>query len=194
MGKLLALHCDKYIHSHYPDLPANLLQDALEKSINSKARLLHYFPMDPKDVEPSPDGGNLDSWCGLHLDHSMLTGLTSALYVDESQPGFPEVDKSRPEIAQALEKAGLYIKSRGDAFIQAKIPADCLAFQLGEAAQLASRGLLVATPHLVRGAAYPQLARNTFAVFMQPNVDHPLTPELNFDQVTKVVMKRHYVQ
>lgn len=41
--------------------------------------------------------------------------------------------------------------------------------QLGEAAQVASRGLLVATPHLVKGIHDPSggIARNTFAVFMR---------------------------
>lgn len=40
----------------------------------TKARLLHYFP----PSEPTTDGGGpIDSWCGFHLDHSLLTGLCS---------------------------------------------------------------------------------------------------------------------
>jgi isopenicillin N synthase-like dioxygenase len=89
------------------------------------------------------------------------------MFIDESTPEFLEVDRTKPQVQSALSSAGLYIKSRGDKFIRAGIPPDCLAFQIGEAAQIASRGKLVATPHLVRGAAYPYLARNTFAVFMQ---------------------------
>ncbi|KAI8906013.1 hypothetical protein EDD86DRAFT_193442 [Gorgonomyces haynaldii] len=191
VGKLVARRCDIYLSKHYPEL-VNFMEDAIEKSTICKARLLHYFPMSEKDVEPTPDGGNLDSWCGLHVDHSMLTGLTSAMYIDESSTEYNQVDKSNPDLVKALEPAGLYIQTRGDTFVQAKIPFDRLAFQIGEAAQIASRGLLVATPHLVRGAAYPNVARNTFAVFMQPNVDHQLLPDLNFDQFTKEVMQRHY--
>lgn len=181
----------------HPDIGPNFLQTAIEKSINCKARLLHYFPMKKEDILPTPDGRQ-DSWCGLHVDHSLLTGLTSAMYIDESNDLYMEVDKSIPAVKDALESAGLYIQSRGDQFvqvihlIQAKVPADYIAFQLGEATQIASRGLFRATPHLVRGASYPNLARNTFAVFMQANVDYKLTPELTFDQFTKQVMKRHY--
>jgi isopenicillin N synthase-like dioxygenase len=67
-----------------------------------------------------------------------------------------------------------------------------LAFQIGEASQIASGGFLVATPHLVRGSSYPNLSRNTFAVFMQPNVNYKLTPELDFAEFTKQVLQRHY--
>ncbi|KAJ8323973.1 hypothetical protein BDV3_002114 [Batrachochytrium dendrobatidis] len=192
VGKLVSIHCDKFLVEKYPDLPAHFMHEAIDKSDTIKARLLHYFPIDAKSAAPTPDGGNLDSWCGLHIDHSMLTGLTSAMYFDESNGEFKEADKSNPEVAEALGPAGLYIQGRGGEFVQVKIPADCLAFQIGEAAQVGSRGLLVATPHLVRGAAYPDLARNTFAVFMQPNVDYKLTPEKTFNDFTKDVMVRHY--
>jgi isopenicillin N synthase-like dioxygenase len=192
VGKLVAFHCDKYLNQAHPDLPISFLQNMIETSMIHKARLLHYFPI-PKEVAvPSPDGSNMDSWCGIHVDHSVLTGLTSALYVDESSPSFHEIEKSDPKVQEALKDAGLYIKNRFDQFTQAKIPADCLAFQIGESAQIASRGSLVATPHLVRGAAYPNMARNTFAVFMQPNVEHELKPGYNFAQFTDDVFKRHY--
>lgn len=42
--------------------------------------------------------------------------------------------------------------------------------------QVASGGLLRATPHCVRAAADLSLARNTFAVFMQPRWDTPMAP------------------
>jgi len=51
------------------------------------------------------------------------------------------------------------------------IPADCLAFQIGETAQIHSGGLMQATPHCVRGAqgkAAEGISRETFAVFMEP--------------------------
>jgi isopenicillin N synthase-like dioxygenase len=191
VGKLVSFHCDKYLNETHPDLPTNFLQNMIETSMIHKARLLHYFPISKEDAEPSPDGSNIDSWCGIHLDHSVLTGLTSAIYVDESDPTYPEIEKTE-KVQAALKDSGLFIKDRFDQFTQAKIPADCLAFQIGESAQIASRGLLVATPHLVRGAAYPNMARNTFAVFMQPNVDHELKPGYNFAQFTDDVLKRHY--
>lgn len=42
----------------------------------TKARLLHYFPPSPENPLPSEDEP-IDSWCGFHLDHSLLTGLCS---------------------------------------------------------------------------------------------------------------------
>eukprot|EP00842_Homolaphlyctis_polyrhiza_P002425 jgi/Hompol1/3183/HPOL_006392-RA len=223
VGKLVARHCDKYLGSKYPDLPPNLLFDAIEQSNTIKARLLHYFPS--KD-EPS---NNHDSWCGLHLDHSLvstknltgthhtshaywltaaldslvwlfqITGLTSAMLMDESDPnnikqlvGLPGgVDQVA---AASIAKSGLYIKGRDGDFVQVKIPQDCLAFQIGEAAQAASRGLLVATPHLVRAADLPNVSRNTFAVFMQPNEQYRLTETMTFDEFSSDVMKRHYTE
>ncbi|KAI8928309.1 hypothetical protein BC831DRAFT_448770 [Entophlyctis helioformis] len=192
VGKLVCHHCDKYLLQEYPDLPKQFLESAIASSTTIKARLLHYFPISQDDVAVSADGNNMDSWCGLHVDHSMLTGLTSALYVDESNGEIRDADRTDPNVAAALEPSGLYIKGRDGAYIQVKIPQDCLAFQIGEASQVASRNLLLATPHLVRGAAYPNLARNTFAVFMQPNVDHQLTPDMTFDDFTKRVIAEHH--
>ena len=60
---------------------------------------------------------------------------------------------------------------------QMSIPPDHVAYQLGEAMQIHSGGLLRATPHSVQ-APRPELARgvtrNTFAVFMQPRWDCPM--------------------
>ena len=118
IGKLVTIHCDKFLNKAYPDLPKNFLEDMISNSITHKARLLHYFPISEQEAEPNPDGSNIDSWCGLHVDHSVITGLTSAIYLDESKDEFPEIDKSNPEIAAALKDAGLYIKNRDGSFTQ----------------------------------------------------------------------------
>ena len=49
---------------------------ALISPNTTKARLLHYFPPTSQDALPSDDEP-VDSWCGFHLDHSLLTGLCS---------------------------------------------------------------------------------------------------------------------
>ncbi|KAJ1531124.1 hypothetical protein HK405_001719, partial [Cladochytrium tenue] len=74
------------------------------------------------------------------------------------------------------------------------IPREALAFQLGEAAQVASGGLLEATPHLVRAASSAaSVARNTFAVFLQPDVDCVVGDAgVTFGEFTAEVLKRHY--
>jgi isopenicillin N synthase-like dioxygenase len=60
--------------------------------------------------------------------------------------------------------------------VQVAIPPCDVAFQVGEAWQIASGGMLRATPHCVRATpagaskSAPRVSRNTFAVFMQPSV------------------------
>ena len=54
-----------------------------------------------------------------------------------------------------------------------------MCVQIGEALQIHSGGLLAATPHYVRSAAGPAavgVSRNTYALFMQPDVLEPMEP------------------
>jgi isopenicillin N synthase-like dioxygenase len=46
---------------------------------------------------------------------------------------------------------GLYVRNRKSELIKVTIPADCIAFQIGETAQIHSGGILQATPHAVKG-------------------------------------------
>lgn len=58
----------------------------MRESNTTKARLLHYFPPPPEEEgkwEDEEEEDHDDSWCATHVDHGCLTGLTSALYVDE---------------------------------------------------------------------------------------------------------------
>ena len=82
---------------------------------------------------------------GEHLDHSCLTGLTSALYIDESKGLNPHhaaaaaavLDNSSPDLDP---DSGLYIKNRqNDKIIKINIPHDCLAFQSGSTLQQVSK-------------------------------------------------------
>ena len=98
-------------------------------------------------------------YCGWHNDHSSLTGLTKAMYIDENGN---EVQVKDPQ-------SGLYIKSRNSENIKVNIPADSVAYQIGETSQILSGGKLQATPHVV--VTNPNTAgvsRNTMAVFMGP--------------------------
>ncbi|PNW86984.1 hypothetical protein CHLRE_02g104100v5 [Chlamydomonas reinhardtii] len=173
VGCLLMDHCDSYVSSRL-GVQEGQLSGVLRRSYNPKARLLHYFAMPGPQLsllagtagaqQPPQQQENEDSWCGLHTDHGSLTGLTSAMYLDASGHEVPNPDPA----------AGLYIRDRSGHMVRAGIPADCIAFQVGEALQIHSGGLLQATPHFVRsarGVAAAGVSRNTFAVFMQPNVD-----------------------
>jgi len=125
-----------------------------------KARLLHYFPLENAEQEKEID---VSSWCGWHNDHGSLTGLIPAMYID----------KSGKEVVNPDPNSGLYIRSRSGKTVKAVIPADHIAFQIGETACIHSGGLLNATPHAVRAATGPNsygISRETFAVFMEPDM------------------------
>lgn len=77
--------------------------------------------------------------------------------------------KDGQQVPNPDPSAGLYICDRSGQIVQASIPADHIAYQMGQVMAIQSGGLLRATPHYVRAAAGgPDVSRNTFAVFMQP--------------------------
>lgn len=139
-----------------------------------------------------------DNWCATHLDHGCLTGLTSAMFVDEAahipQTGtafapLQELDRS-PD-----PKAGLYIHSRTGAVTKVGIPRDCLGFQTGEALEIITHGKFKAVPHFVRGAAPGlggKVARNTLAVFTQPNLWEKVDEGRDFAAFAKEIVERNH--
>lgn len=182
---LVAGACDKYAEHEIPGYPAAYLQRMVSSSMTTKARLLHYFPEPEEEGPTAPSAvGDCDDWCATHLDHGCLTGLTSAMFVDESaaDPAAPQLEADIPEALAPLAEldaspdpaAGLYIKSRAGETVQVKIPRDCIAFQTGEALERITAGAFKAVPHFVRGArtrgSGRRVARNTLAVFTQPNL------------------------
>jgi isopenicillin N synthase-like dioxygenase len=97
--------------------------------------------------------------------------------------------------------------------LQAIFPATNIGYQMGEATQIHSGGLLRATPHCVRGISGPsasRVSRATLAVFMQPQWDEPMdlppgvvpeevevgawTPGLDFGAFTERTISKNYVK
>jgi isopenicillin N synthase-like dioxygenase len=77
------------------------------------------------------------------------------------------------------------------------IPPDCLAFQTGEAFELATAGRLWATPHCVRvgagdGDDTQHVSRETFAVFIQPDVNQHISEAETFGEFSKRIFDGHY--
>lgn len=153
------------------------------------------------------EAGDDDDWCATHIDHGCLTGLTSAMFLDEaaSPPTLPSPSSSSsssslpilPELPTSPDpSAGLYIRSRTGTIVKVNIPKDSLAFQTGEALQLITRGKFRAVPHFVKGAKCPggerRIARNTLAVFTQPNLGEEVEPGLTFAEFARGVVKRTY--
>jgi len=149
------------------------LEVMLGRSLCHKGRLLHYFPAVQSDQAQTIDG--IASWCGWHTDHGSLTGLTCAMYMkDGSQLACPD------------NTAGLYIKTRSSAVVKAIYGEHDIAYQVGEATEILSKGLFHATPHCVktpRGDKAHGVERNTFALFMQPNWNEPF---YNLDSISRL--------
>ncbi|KUI54680.1 hypothetical protein VP1G_02033 [Cytospora mali] len=198
---LVAGACDKFAEQEIPGYPEAYLQRMVSSSMTTKARLLHYFP------EPAAN----DDWCATHLDHGCLTGLTSAMFVDEStaDPAMPKFEPSLPEALQPLDElpaspdpaAGLYVKSRTGETVQVRIPRDCIAFQTGEALERITGGKFKAVPHFVRGTraaasgGSSRIARNTLAVFTQPNLNEEVDREqhITFGEFARGIVAKNTV-
>ncbi|KAK0730350.1 hypothetical protein B0H67DRAFT_527080 [Lasiosphaeris hirsuta] len=224
VGVLVARGCDSFAEKEIPGYPSGYLERVVRTSTTTKARLLHYFPEDPATVPSAPTGAsemvnggdlNEDDWCATHLDHGCLTGLTSAMFVDEAKtspfvtaPAFEHGEESAmppplvplPELAASPDPAaGLYIKSRTGQTVQVKIPRDCIAFQTGEALERITGGKFKAVPHFVRGARAAlsdgRVARNTLAVFTQPNLGDEVDMEqhVTFGEFARGIVAKNTV-
>eukprot|EP01130_Rhizamoeba_saxonica_P003202 TRINITY_DN136_c0_g1_i1.p1 TRINITY_DN136_c0_g1~~TRINITY_DN136_c0_g1_i1.p1 ORF type:complete len:365 (-),score=71.21 TRINITY_DN136_c0_g1_i1:21-1076(-) len=198
VGTQLAHHCDKYILSKIGEDKFSVrMEDLINNSTTCKARLLHYFPLDDEGQERT-----LDSWCGWHNDHGLLTGLCPAMFHDE--------ESNSSDIANPDRNAGLHVKKRDGSIVKITCPKNSIAFQIGECTQVFSGDTVIATPHAVRAVKYPEskvTSRSTFAVFMQPNFDINLvSPDgmetnvgqykegQNFGEFGKATIQYYYAQ
>ncbi|KAI1855666.1 hypothetical protein JX266_000531 [Neoarthrinium moseri] len=199
---LVARACDRFAEKEIPGYPKSYLETVVKTSSTTKARLLHYYPM---TEEIMARGGEEDNWCAVHKDHGCLTGLTSAMFIDEEKinakvPAFgdkvPESLPTLEELPQSPDpQAGLWIKSRKGHPVQVKIPRDCIAFQTGEALERITRGKFKAVEHSVRGAYAKGVARNTLAVFTQPNLEDEvdLDQKITFGEFARGIIAKNTV-
>jgi len=200
VAALVARSCDRYGVAKLEGYRGGTLERIVRESVCTKARLLHYYPPTAQDV--TEDGAeskplaNDDDWCATHRDLGALTGLTSAMFVDEAAhpPTLPS-DGSIPPLTELDShpdpKAGLWIQDRQGKATQIHIPRDCLAFQTGEALQIITREKFQAVPHFVRGGRAElagSIARNTLAVFTQPNLWDMVDETRDFAALGQVVL------
>ena len=111
------------------------------------------------------------------------------MYLRSKGSGEPEI------VPPPSPQAGLYIHTRGGKLAKVSIPPDCLAFQTGEALEIATGRKLLATPHCVRVVPTTDalnVSRETFALFMQPNTHHQLSSVMTFGQFSRRVFEEHY--
>ncbi|KAL1854578.1 hypothetical protein Plec18170_004668 [Paecilomyces lecythidis] len=197
---LVARACDRYALANIDGYKEGYLEHVVKTSLTTKARLLHYFPTTTQNEEKADEKADDDDWCATHLDHGCLTGLTSAMFIDEAthppSSTDPTFSRPLPELPQSPDpSAGLYIRSRTGEIVKVNIPKDCLAFQTGEALQLITQGKFRAVPHFVKGAKTSgdaRIARNTLAVFTQPNLGEEVEAGKTFADFAREVVERTY--
>ncbi|KAF2182508.1 Clavaminate synthase-like protein [Zopfia rhizophila CBS 207.26] len=196
---LVARACDKYAEANIEGYKKGYLEHVVKTSVSTKARLLHYFPTpQSQDDMTNSTNDDEDDWCATHLDHGCLTGLTSAMFVDEeaNAPKTGSAFSPLTELDRSPDpKAGLYIHSRTGAVTKVSIPRDCLGFQTGEALEIITKGKFKAVPHFVRGAGPGiggKVARNTLAVFTQPNLWELVDEKREFAAFAREIVERNH--
>ena len=213
----VARACDRYASAYIDNYEPGCLERMVSRSQATKARLLHYFPPRPPSLTsqdaatyahlPDSDASDHDLWCATHIDHGCLTGLTSAIYLDESahSPRLTHMEIMRQPFSLPIlpfltappdPNSGLYIHARDDTVTKVSIPSDCLGFQTGEALQIITGGMFRAVPHFVRSGALidrkMRVARNTLAVFTQPELGEIIDSEkgTTFGEFSREVVGR----
>lgn len=165
VGLMLAYHCDRYVMQRgVGQYIGESLEQTLARSRCPKGRLLHYFPI--QSSKENEGDQSVSSWCGWHTDFGFLAGLTCALFTRQSQ-----------EVACPDAGTGLYIRTRDNHVVKVAFEDDKLIYQIGEAAEILSRGFLCATPHSVKAPSTENasdVARSTFVLFIQPDWDEKL--------------------
>ncbi len=200
---LVARACDRFAEREIAGYPTAYLEKVVSSSTTTKARLLHYFP---QEAGPETAGGGEDDWCATHLDHGCLTGLTSAMFVDETKSGAAVALPLESTVLPPLEElaaspdpaAGLYIVSRAGETVQVKIRGTaCLPD--GRGPREDNGGQVQAVPHFVRGARAAvgsgRIARNTLAVFTQPNLGEEVDMErhITFGEFARSIITKNTV-
>ena len=138
----LASHIDYLASSRLTSYRRNLLSDAMRNTDKAKGRLLYYFPIE--NSEDSFVESLDDSWIGWHNDSGFLTALAGDIYINDESGEV--LDKSLID-----PSAGLYALDRSGNTVKIDIPEDCMAVQIGECTQIVTGGVVIATPHCVRG-------------------------------------------
>lgn len=163
---LLAKHIDKMTMSRVEGYAPHLLLDAMKETEKVKGRLLYYYPLDERGRATNDDdraSAKEDTWIGWHNDSGFLTSLAGDIYVNDCTGQILDDQDVDPE-------AGLYVIARSGESIHVTIPQDCMAVQIGECLQILTGGVVVATPHCVRG---PRAGWNPNSTIRVARISHP---------------------
>lgn len=162
---LLAKHIDSMAEERVEGYTKDILYDAMKDTEKAKGRLLYYYPLEEKKENDSSVSTTAkeDNWIGWHNDSGFLTSLAGDMYVDDATGQPLPTSEVDPE-------AGLYVTDQSGESIHVNIPQDCLAVQIGECLQILTGGVVVATPHCVRG---PRAGWNPNSSTKVARISHP---------------------
>ncbi|XP_010523685.1 PREDICTED: uncharacterized protein LOC104801985 isoform X3 [Tarenaya hassleriana] len=172
MGLCIARVCDG-------EIGGRELEDSLLESCTAKGRLIHYHSAADKlllrdalrrtrsmrqKMSRKHEGIYLDLWQQWHYDYGIFTVLTDPMFLSSS----------------SLSKAGavqcghtylkIYHPSENKVYLVKSPPPDSFIVQVGESADVLSKGKLRSTLHCVcRPEKLDHVSRETFAVFLQPS-------------------------
>lgn len=182
IGLCLARICDRLIGSQE-------LEQSLLESCTAKGRLIHYHSTVDNCIikqaakrkglpdgryqangttkaslqrarAKSPCGDQADLWQQWHYDYGIFTLLTDPMFILSSDQECPS------------PSGHTYLKifhPEKDSVFMIKAPPESVIVQVGEAADILSKGMLRATVHCVcKPVDLVELSRETFVVFLQP--------------------------
>ena len=136
IGILIAKNLDRYIKHRWSTYINNSFEKTLMNSTKMTGRLLHFYPTNKNIFKPSSEKEDQLAWWGWHNDYGTLSGLWSAIYLDEDSK---EIDPSEIEDGTT----GFFAMNRHHQLVSISIPRHSLAFQIGESGQIMSGGRLI---------------------------------------------------
>ncbi|KAK7277616.1 hypothetical protein RJT34_22631 [Clitoria ternatea] len=169
----------RLIHYHSP-LDALLLKQSERRKVTSKRRANNVTALEGSELNSIADDANLGGirsnlWQQWHYDYGIFTVLTSPLFLlpscsetSETEGTFAAscfVECPSPTGHTCLQ---IYDPNK-KRVLMVKVPPESFIVQVGESADIISRGKLCSTLHSVhRPLKFENLSRETFVVFLQP--------------------------
>lgn len=147
------------------------LAQALRGAGEAKARLVGYGSSAAPPTSPL--------WQEWHKDYGLFTAISAPSYFTCTLPSGDEGVKTFTSLPSPPTGVGLHVMRPGTGdMVHIPLSPGSLGVQVGEAAQILSRGRLAAVPHCVKreGGEGEGLHRSTFVVFCQPPYTAPLLP------------------